>query len=196
MLRTHSPLNPSIATRASFDLHVLSTPPAFILSQDQTLRMTSTSLPEGGPVYVWRLVIDCRVHDPAVGSTVPPKWNDHPKLLTMVLSSYHSSVVKVPLAPRLLRRQSGADITTPRCCCQERHKNRCKHIRSHRPSFRLSLAQLFGLSVAGAADKLTCRYYIPALSRLSTFARQNQLGAATRSTMAPGWQGESFKWAC
>ena len=43
VLRTHSPLNPRIATRASFDLHVLSTPPAFILSQDQTLRMTSTS---------------------------------------------------------------------------------------------------------------------------------------------------------
>ena len=40
VLRTHSPLNPRIATRISFDLHVLSTPPAFILSQDQTLRMT------------------------------------------------------------------------------------------------------------------------------------------------------------
>src|SRR5678809_593023 len=102
VLRTHSPLSARIATSASFDLHVLSTPPAFILSQDQTLRMTSTSLPEGRPVYVWRLVIDCRVHDPAVGSTVPPKWNSHPKLLTMVLSSYHSSVVKVPLAPRIL----------------------------------------------------------------------------------------------
>ena len=43
VLRTHSPLNARIATSASFDLHVLSTPPAFILSQDQTLRMTSTS---------------------------------------------------------------------------------------------------------------------------------------------------------
>ena len=43
VLRTHSPLNSRIATWASFDLHVLSTPPAFILSQDQTLRMTSTS---------------------------------------------------------------------------------------------------------------------------------------------------------
>jgi len=62
--------------------------------------MTSTSLPEGRPVYVWRLLIDCRVHDPAVGSTVPPKWNRHPKLLTMLLSSYHSSVVKVPHFPR------------------------------------------------------------------------------------------------
>ena len=38
VLRTHSPLKPCIATRSAFDLHVLSTPPAFILSQDQTLR--------------------------------------------------------------------------------------------------------------------------------------------------------------
>src|SRR5258706_5508325 len=47
VLRTHSPLNSNIAIRASFDLHVLSTPPAFILSQDQTLRMTSTSRETG-----------------------------------------------------------------------------------------------------------------------------------------------------
>ena len=38
VLRTHSPLRDRIATISSFDLHVLSTPPAFILSQDQTLR--------------------------------------------------------------------------------------------------------------------------------------------------------------
>jgi hypothetical protein len=38
VLRTHSPLSAPIAEIASFDLHVLSTPPAFILSQDQTLR--------------------------------------------------------------------------------------------------------------------------------------------------------------
>ena len=31
-------LHISIATDASVDLHVLSTPPAFVLSQDQTLR--------------------------------------------------------------------------------------------------------------------------------------------------------------
>ena len=39
VLLTHSPLGfPRIATgKPSFDLHVLSTPPAFILSQDQTL---------------------------------------------------------------------------------------------------------------------------------------------------------------
>ena len=40
VLRTRSPLaQPSIATRLDpFDLHVLSTPPAFVLSQNQTLR--------------------------------------------------------------------------------------------------------------------------------------------------------------
>ena len=120
MLRTHSPLSARIATSASFDLHVLSTPPAFILSQDQTLRMTSTSLPEGRPVYVWRLLIDYRVHDPAVGSTVPPKWNDHPKLLTMVLSSYHSSVVKVPLTPRLSAGARAGRILPPHAAAVKR----------------------------------------------------------------------------
>gem|GEM_PF-2524194 len=42
-LRTRSPLRLFIRRkRASFDLHVLSTPPAFILSQDQTLRKNRT----------------------------------------------------------------------------------------------------------------------------------------------------------
>ena len=38
MLLTRSPLIPRASTGSSFDLHVLSTPPAFILSQNQTLR--------------------------------------------------------------------------------------------------------------------------------------------------------------
>jgi hypothetical protein len=37
-LLTRSPLRHHIAITSPFDLHVLSTPPAFILSQDQTLR--------------------------------------------------------------------------------------------------------------------------------------------------------------
>jgi hypothetical protein len=38
VLRTRSPLDlPQQAAWTSFDLHVLSTPPAFVLSQDQTL---------------------------------------------------------------------------------------------------------------------------------------------------------------
>ena len=38
MLRTLTPLDIGIATNIPFDLHVLSTPPAFVLSQNQTLR--------------------------------------------------------------------------------------------------------------------------------------------------------------
>ena len=38
MLLTRSPLGHLPEGRASLDLHVLSTPPAFVLSQDQTLR--------------------------------------------------------------------------------------------------------------------------------------------------------------
>ena len=38
MLLTRSPLIHGASTASSFDLHVLSTPPAFVLSQDQTLR--------------------------------------------------------------------------------------------------------------------------------------------------------------
>ena len=39
MLLTRLPLELSIATSSPFDLHALGTPPAFILSQDQTLRL-------------------------------------------------------------------------------------------------------------------------------------------------------------
>ena len=38
MLLTRSPLSPDPKVRFSLDLHVLSAPPAFVLSQDQTLR--------------------------------------------------------------------------------------------------------------------------------------------------------------
>jgi hypothetical protein len=38
VLLTRSPLSGRASSAFSFDLHVLSTPPAFVLSQDQTLR--------------------------------------------------------------------------------------------------------------------------------------------------------------
>ena len=38
MILTRSPLSPVPKDRFSLDLHVLSAPPAFVLSQDQTLR--------------------------------------------------------------------------------------------------------------------------------------------------------------
>ena len=42
MLRTRAPLTP----KGPFDLHVLSLPPAFVLSQDQTLMFESINLKE------------------------------------------------------------------------------------------------------------------------------------------------------
>src|SRR5205814_540050 len=46
VLRTLAPLRlENIATlKSAFDLHVLSTPPAFVLSQNQTLRIKNVSL--------------------------------------------------------------------------------------------------------------------------------------------------------
>src|SRR3978361_28531 len=47
VLLTRSPLIRGASSASPFDLHVLSTPPAFVLSQDQTLRKCSThTLPE------------------------------------------------------------------------------------------------------------------------------------------------------
>src|SRR6218665_2776637 len=44
VLLTRSPLIQRASSLSSFDLHVLSTPPAFVLSQDQTLHRTFVSL--------------------------------------------------------------------------------------------------------------------------------------------------------
>ena len=44
MLLTRSPLINGASAASSFDLHVLSTPPAFVLSQDQTLRTKTKTL--------------------------------------------------------------------------------------------------------------------------------------------------------
>ena len=45
VLRTRSPLGlPEQAPWTSFDLHVLSVPPAFVLSQDQTLQQKPVDL--------------------------------------------------------------------------------------------------------------------------------------------------------
>ena len=41
MLRTRAPLDPKV----SFDLHVLGMPPAFVLSQEQTLKFMSNLQP-------------------------------------------------------------------------------------------------------------------------------------------------------
>jgi hypothetical protein len=44
VLLTRSPLSPGPKPWFSLDLHVLSAPPAFVLSQDQTLREETLSL--------------------------------------------------------------------------------------------------------------------------------------------------------
>ena len=51
VLLTRSPLYPRPKASYSFDLHVLGAPPAFILSQDQTLRGKSGS-PEAPRILV------------------------------------------------------------------------------------------------------------------------------------------------
>ena len=49
VILTRSPLNPPPKTRTGpFDLHVLSTPPAFVLSQDQTLQTKPNPNPNPG----------------------------------------------------------------------------------------------------------------------------------------------------
>ena len=47
VLLSRSPLALSLAALGPFDLHVLCTPPAFVLSQDQTLRLNKTVLADG-----------------------------------------------------------------------------------------------------------------------------------------------------
>ena len=123
VLRTHSPLNSRIATRASFDLHVLSTPPAFILSQDQTLRMTSTGREDRS---MFGDLLSTAGYTTRRSGRPSRKRDSHPKLLTMVLLPTTLQLLRCRSRLPFGRRQSGADVTTPRCPCQERHKNRCK----------------------------------------------------------------------
>ena len=49
VLLTRSPLSPVPKDRFSLDLHVLSAPPAFVLSQDQTLREEWLPTEAGSP---------------------------------------------------------------------------------------------------------------------------------------------------
>ena len=89
-LLTRSPLSTIAST--PFDLHVLSTPPAFILSQDQTLRKNCpyfrmvSSLLTG--IFRFRFLECRRAHVPMPLA---------PLFFTL---SYHSSVVKVLLIER------------------------------------------------------------------------------------------------
>ena len=55
MLLTRSPLSPGPKPWFSLDLHVLSAPPAFVLSQDQTLR--ESGLPASRQAFTLSLVL-------------------------------------------------------------------------------------------------------------------------------------------
>ena len=57
MLLTRSPLSPVPKDRFSLDLHVLSAPPAFVLSQDQTLREEVIALAEARQSFHLELVL-------------------------------------------------------------------------------------------------------------------------------------------
>ena len=60
VLLTRSPLIQRASSLSPFDLHVLSTPPAFILSQDQTLRKRKMLQQAGiGPPSEFELTIGC-----------------------------------------------------------------------------------------------------------------------------------------
>ena len=63
MLRTRLPLliNCIATTNKPFDLHVLTTPPAFILSQDQTLRKREFNKPSDSLNYCYRSTNDRHV---------------------------------------------------------------------------------------------------------------------------------------
>ena len=96
VLRTRSPLRYIAAS--PFDLHVLGTPPAFILSQDQTLR---------------RLRPPARASDRHTRLSAGFVFSDAlPSIFLLLLAvlSYHDSVVKV-LFPR--RQKTGALRSLP-----------------------------------------------------------------------------------
>ncbi len=90
VLRTRSPLGYIAAP--PFDLHVLGTPPAFILSQDQTLRPLCSRRSQHAPVGA------CSGRSSSL--TLRPRT---PARLFAVLS-YHDSVVKVPFPSTTKRR--------------------------------------------------------------------------------------------
>jgi hypothetical protein len=119
-LLTRSPLR-AIAN-SPFDLHVLSTPPAFILSQDQTLRISSRVSQHGHLRIRWnclRLSINC--------SRPSPVTIVHRLPITLQLLRCYD------IGPLL---RSGLDFTSRTTACQgpvspdlmcisKRHKRRC-----------------------------------------------------------------------
>jgi hypothetical protein len=69
VLLTRSPLSPAPKGWFSLDLHVLSAPPAFVLSQDQTLREEVVA-PEGADLH-FELELKVRPRRAETGSSYP-----------------------------------------------------------------------------------------------------------------------------
>jgi hypothetical protein len=83
----------------TFDLHVLGTPPAFILSQDQTLRKDSPSRSLPLPDACFPTALRTLVPRPAqkLSQTGSHRTSSIPSQART--SSYHSLVVNVPCCP-------------------------------------------------------------------------------------------------
>ena len=116
MLLTRSPLYNHPEVGYSFDLHVLSTPPAFILSQDQTLR--SKSAPKDASSKNLNLGLLPRCPEPCSGGGHLTRF-----ITSLFVSQY--PVFKVLGGPSGPSRASAGGkrarryITAPRYRCQE-----------------------------------------------------------------------------
>ena len=116
MLLTRSPLYNHPEVGYSFDLHVLSTPPAFILSQDQTLR--SKSAPKDASSKNLNLGLLSRCPEPCSGGGHLTRF-----ITSLFVSQY--PVFKVLGGPSGPSRASAGGkrarryITAPRYRCQE-----------------------------------------------------------------------------
>ena len=80
VLLSRSPLTPVLADWSPFDLHVLCTPPAFVLSQDQTLRQKEIVLSDDHYFEFDPEIDESALCVPATLQLLkivprPPKWN-------------------------------------------------------------------------------------------------------------------------
>jgi hypothetical protein len=104
VLLTRSPLITGASTGSPFDLHVLSTPPAFVLSQDQTLRrcLLASVLTHGitdlrsgpeGPVLIWprsnvQLTLNICLNHVTAPNHTPPDGRTQPDLRRQMASTF------------------------------------------------------------------------------------------------------------
>ena len=125
VLRTRSP----VTLAGPRDLHVLSTPPAFVLSQDQTLQWfchrslligsSSRSAPKGDrseSLNEFRLISRCSPDQPQVLETAPHIHRSHLRLSNSVLLSLRNRLRLRHLASFLWPPFQRQPIYLPSCC--------------------------------------------------------------------------------